>query len=451
MYHTTSSLRKFVASTSNVASPGNQLCDLLINTICSRNNNRRGYHAMVSVLMNQFNQQHNHHHQQHYQYKYHNGHHQQYYQQPTPTSSSEENVVDHLVSDLRRERRRNKRNKFAILLLFISLGLLSYEYWQLRQAYDQRHGFEDLNKLFRNEPSRLEAYLPPWIQENLKKASDKVDVESEEVKKWVNIAKNLKNQKEYEDAIRILENILWKYPSNFQARELYGLIFLDRAAFRPALRQFELAATYATSSNSEASCYNNIGVCFSRLKLDKEAVEAYDKALNIAQFDAKNRGLFYFNRAISHNALGNFQLAIHDYTRSIQFDEHDQSFLSKKYKFRSVCYNTLKQYQKALDDLNLSIQHYQEDKTSANNPSIGAELYFFRAKAERKLKNYEASIQSIDKSIDLKKNDANYFHTRAVAWRKMGQYQKAEADHNMAIQLKPNNTKFKSVWKRLKS
>ncbi|KAG2392807.1 hypothetical protein C9374_011532 [Naegleria lovaniensis] len=364
-------------------------------------------------------------------------------------------VVQHLIQDIHSERRKRRRSNMIILFLLIVLGVVSFEYWKLYEKFNQRMNFEDLNKLFRKDPSVLPEGIPAWISGILPKKSttsneeegeikSNVDLNSEELKKWIQIAKSLKQEREYNDCIRVLENILWKYPSSFVARELYGLVLLEKGLYRSALKQFEQSIIYANSPTSEASCYNNMGVCFSRLKQHKEAVIVYDKAIQTAPFDAKNRGLYFFNRAISHQHNGDYQLAINDYSRSIAWEEGSEqnaSSLAKKYKQRASCYFLIQQYEKSEKDYSQCILYEEQDKNASVNHR--AETYFLRANDYRKLKNYTSALADLDRAIELKKTDAALFHARAVCYRKLGNYEKALENHTMALNLKPNSSKYK--------
>ena len=220
------------------------------------------------------------------------------------------------------------------------------------------------------------------------------------------------------------------------------MILLDKGLYRSALKQFEQSVIYANTPNSEASCYNNMGVCLSRLKLHKEAVEAYDKAVQVSPFDSKNRGLYFYNRAISHQHNSNFQLAIQDYSRSIQFEEQDHTTLAKKLKQRGTCFSMTQQFQKAVEDFSQCIQHEEQDKSI--NQNIRAEAFYLRANDYRKLKNYTSALSDLDRAIELRKiPDASLFQAKAVTFRKIGEYEKAKENHNLAIQLKPNVSKYK--------
>jgi len=173
------------------------------------------------------------------------GHHRDYYDnyynydykyadQAKYGSQQNDMVIQHLLSDIRRERKRRKAANFVVLVLLILLGIVVAKYKKLIEKYKRRLGFEDLNELFRKEPSSLDEWVPEFMKSQKTEAKTSsgadnvnakgvVDVNSEEIKKWIQVAKNLRSEKEYDDAIRVLENILWKYPSVFTARELVSI------------------------------------------------------------------------------------------------------------------------------------------------------------------------------------------------------------------------------------
>ncbi|KAL9642801.1 hypothetical protein ABK040_009876 [Willaertia magna] len=256
-------------------------------------------------------------------------------------------------------------------------------------------------------------------------------IQKEDITKWINIAKQSISSGDSDDAIRILEYILYCHPTEYKARELYASILLEKGNNLAAIKQFEFAATYSNSLHSTASCYNNIGLAYSKMKKYNEALEYYNKAIQTAAVDDKNTGVYFSNRAAINQRLNNYQSAIQDYSRSINWDEHRKL---RGLKGRATCYSILKQHDKALEDYTTCLELEKDNKSKAD-------IQYYRGKELRKLRRYKEALEDLDNALKIKE-DSKYLHTRAGIKRKLGIYEEAIRDHNHALKLRPNDTKY---------
>lgn len=117
----------------------------------------------------------------------------------------------------------------------------------------------------------------------------------------------------------------------------------------------------------------------------KEAIEAYSQAIRLKPKD----GLSYFFRGWAYREVDQPDQAIADFTKAIN---HSEPVRVQAYYNRALAYQTKKKWQKAAEDLTQAIQ--LEPKTPA------------------------------------------YYHTRAEAYRQMGQRDKSEADLRRSKELR---------------
>ena len=75
---------------------------------------------------------------------------------------------------------------------------------------------------------------------------------------------------------------------------------------------------------------------------------------------------------------------------------------------------------------------------SENSPAISAETYVLRGNANYKLGLYDAAISDYDMAIRLKSDDAGAYNNRGTAKAELGQYFPAISDYDMAIRLEPD-------------
>ncbi len=65
-------------------------------------------------------------------------------------------------------------------------------------------------------------------------------------------------------------------------------------------------------------------------------------------------------------------------------------------------------------------------------------IFFFRAKAEYYLKDYDKAISDYNKAIELNPNFDTAYNNRGFAYDEKGEYDKAISDYNKAIEINPN-------------
>lgn len=77
------------------------------------------------------------------------------------------------------------------------------------------------------------------------------------------------------------------------------------------------------------------------------------------------------------------------------------------------------------------------DATIAKNPKNG-DAYFYRAKAEIELNQYDKAMEDLNKAIAQKKNEALFFYYRGKLYSDSNREEEALADFTTAISLRPN-------------
>lgn len=91
--------------------------------------------------------------------------------------------------------------------------------------------------------------------------------------------------------------------------------------------------------------YNNEGLELYDLGKYEEAIELYDKAINLENKGIRDIEICYYNRGRAYFKLENYEKAIGDYTKAIEISPK-----SKYYSDRAVAYERLGEYEKAALD-----------------------------------------------------------------------------------------------------
>jgi len=117
------------------------------------------------------------------------------------------------------------------------------------------------------------------------------------------------------EAERLYRKVLSKEPDNFNALHLLGVALCEQNKFAQAVEYI----TLATQINSKSPLfYSNLGVAYRGLKLNREALQAFNTALllNPQYPEALN------NRGLCYAESGQLDKALKDYQAAVQLDSN---------------------------------------------------------------------------------------------------------------------------------
>lgn len=291
------------------------------------------------------------------------------------------------------------------------------------------------------------------------------------------------------DLEKALESVNSSIPINYSLR---GYIYFNKKDYEKALAD----ATQALCINpKDAVSYRLKGMIYNQQNRHQEALEAFNKAII---YDGKNAEDYCY-RARYYFFMGKRDLAIEDYTRAIALDNDNLKY----YKDRGLAYWKLQEHKAAIADLthvldnryqhfnyfeigNLSdeMKNMVKDVNKRINDINSTELstlYNCRAYSYFQLKMYDQAKEDCTKAIEICKdilqpyylrgqiylNEKNYeravedyskivaakdtvgemlwcmaLEERAIAYRRMKQYQKALEDLSELIDFDPNKADY---------
>lgn len=171
---------------------------------------------------------------------------------------------------------------------------------------------------------------------------------------------------------------------------------------------------------SEPEIYYNRGNAENDIKLYKEAIVDFDKAISLSSHED-----YYLARGNSKKAIGLYEEAIKDYSQAI----------SIKSNFTDAYYNRANAKQKFSDFIG-AIEDY--DKAIKIEPTK-IESYMNRGNAKIRLQKYQEAIMDFD--LYIKMNPANYlaYSNRGIANGGLKNNEKAINDYSRAIEINPNS------------
>ena len=158
----------------------------------------------------------------------------------------------------------------------------------------------------------------------------------------------------------------------------------------------------------------------------KEAITEFTKAIRFYSYF-----VFYENRGLAYYQMNQFDNALADFTQAIKLDP-DYSY--EAYAYRGHIYLLREEYSKALLDFN---QGLEMDPQALK--SLGPTMYLGRGLSYAFLGNYSEAINDFTFLINIGANDLILYISRGNCYFEIGDYDKASADAEIALQRDPGN------------
>jgi len=170
----------------------------------------------------------------------------------------------------------------------------------------------------------------------------------------------------------------------------------------------------------------NQGYCLDELGHYKEALGAYDKAIELDPNDATS----WFNRGVTLDKLERVEEALASYDRAVELDpDYGTAWLNQAWEL-----SQLGRYEEALALYDQAIKL----------DSQYARIWKHRGWVLSKLGRYQEALTSCKQAIQLNSNDAAAWKNQGWVLSKLGRYQEALTSCKQAIQLNPNDA---AAWK----
>jgi tetratricopeptide (TPR) repeat protein len=220
-------------------------------------------------------------------------------------------------------------------------------------------------------------------------------------------------------ALRVLEQAVQRYPSNFWVNQDLArcLETVRPPRWQEALRFYMAARALRPQSPGVRL---NLGVALADSGDLKGAVVAFEEAMHLKPDYATP----YYARGIAYHGLGQEQRALADYTRATELKP---DFVKAWYN-RGITNYRLHRPEKAVADYTKAIELKADY----------AEAWIARGNAHLTLGHWEKAVDDSTRAIALKPDEAVAWYNRGNAHAGLGQREKAIADYTNAIELKPD-------------
>lgn len=263
-------------------------------------------------------------------------------------------------------------------------------------------------------------------------------------------------QKEWEKALKTIQNSLKTDPNNTNLYFLQGLTFGLTGVYNKAIEAFNKSIEIEPKFSS---VWFNLGYTYSQLKDYVKAIESYMKAIEINPEYEKA----WINLGNSYRESEQYQKAIDAYQKSIEINPNYE----KTWINLGNAYSDSEQYDKAIEAYLKAIEIKPDNKKAWIN--LGDTYYLnqqFHEAIEACLKaikfdpndnepwnilgdsytnseQYEKAIEAYLKSIEISSTDAYTWNNLGEPYYKTGQYNEAEKACLNAVKIKPN---YAEAW-----
>jgi len=167
------------------------------------------------------------------------------------------------------------------------------------------------------------------------------------------------------------------------------------------------------------------GYCLIQLERQNEALESFNKAIELDPDDA----LTWHMRSITLFALANYDEALESLNKAIELDPDDV----QAWHIKGVVLVVLKHYDEALESFNKAI---------ALNPK-DLHPWHIKGLVLVTLERYDEALESFNKAMEFDPNDAQVWNIRGTVLGIFNRYDEALASWDKAIDLDSNNA---SAW-----
>ncbi len=211
-------------------------------------------------------------------------------------------------------------------------------------------------------------------------------------------------------------------PVDAQYKELERAMATGGHSWDDYVAKYGIGGTAISSSNPEANAFIEQG---KQLQADgkfKEAVEAFDKAI---QADPKAADA-YIGRGNANRSLRDPSAALKDFDRAIAVDPKN----SEAYRFRSIVHRGNSDLPAALADANKAVELAPESY----------QAYLTRGLAKAELKDHAGAAADFDHAIRIEPNYANSYSYRGLARINTKDYSGALSDYDRYIRAVPTSS-----------
>src|SRR5665213_2353764 len=185
------------------------------------------------------------------------------------------------------------------------------------------------------------------------------------------------------------------------------------------------------SNPTDPQAYNMRGSVFGQAGRNDEALTDFNKAVSLDP----NYAQAYGNRGLIYRKTGKLDLALADYNKAFAILPVN----SESYFYLFVLYQCQKQHHYAIDDFTTAIGLTQNQ----------AEPYIARGLSSMAVNDLKAAAAALDDAVSAEPQNLQAWTTRAFAYEKLGDKEKAAGSYARALNIKQDHEPAKQGFARV--
>lgn len=228
-------------------------------------------------------------------------------------------------------------------------------------------------------------------------------------------------QRNYTDAIELLDQLIGEFPESDSAYNLRGVVSFRKKLYPEAIEKFNKAISL---NSGIVWYYNNLALAYMGNKQFEKGLANINKAIDLGG----KTSWIYLNRGHIHSSLGNVQQAIDDFSTAISLDHN----YANAYCDRGTEYLNIGNPTAALNDFNQAIAINPYDPQTWCNRGI---VYCSQ-------KNYQQAYEDFTKCLNLKPDVVIAYHNRGISLFCLKRFPEAIKDFDLRNHLKPDSIAY---------
>ena len=229
---------------------------------------------------------------------------------------------------------------------------------------------------------------------------------------------SLYNQGQPQQALSDVSQMLKKFPNSTTLYNIAGACNAGLMKFDAAIVSYKKALKI---NPDNAEIYNNMGNAFKSIGDVESALVSYNRAVKINPDFAEA----YYNMGNTLHQMGDLESALVSYNRAVKINP---DFAEAHYRIGGVI-NDQGDFDAAINSYKVAIKH---------KPDY-AEAYIDMGNALNDQGNLEASIDSYKRAIKIKPNYAEAYYNMGLVLYSKGNLDSAIDSYKQALQIKPDN------------